>query len=146
MKHAIGSSNLLNFIIVFLVIIFTFLIGTVLYYQAYKANTIIADAIEKYEGYNRLAISEINNKLGKFGYAKSAKYKFDSSECENRHGETVISVPTPEYMYCIYEIEVDDNYYKYGVQSYIKFELPGIKQYIKIPIYSETERIYYFNE
>ena len=146
MKEAIGGATMLNTIIIFIVLLFTFIFGTVLYYKAYKVNTRIADSLEKYEGYNRLALNEINKKLSIMSYAKSKNHNFDTNDCETRHGVMAINDFTPEYMYCIYEIDIDDNYYKYGVLTYIDFKDPIFGVEFKIPIYSETERIYHFNE
>lgn len=146
MKEAVGGSYILNIIIVFIVIVFAFLIATVLYYRAYKVNVRIANSIEKYEGYNRLSYDEINRTLKTIGYTRAKAYNFSNSDCEIKQKTEAMTNYTPEYMYCIYQLSINDDYYKYGILTYIKFELPFLDLYFKIPIYTETERIYYFNE
>jgi hypothetical protein len=68
MRESIGTVTLLNFIIIFIFIIFAFLMGTFSYYKAYKVNNYMVAAIEKYEGFNKLSYEEIENKLANMGY------------------------------------------------------------------------------
>ena len=140
------KNEIINLIIVFLLILFAFIIGTVLYYKAYRVNNGIANTLEKYEGYNNLSEKGINNFLKYIGYVKASKYDFSTDECPIKHDQEAITEYSPNYMYCIYEIPVDDNYYKYGVLTYINLEIPVVDAYFRFPIYSESERIYYFNE
>lgn len=146
MKKAIGGAYIINTIIVFIVIIFAFLTATLIYYKAYKVNNRIASAIEKYEGYNVLSYNEINYVLDTLRYSQAKPNGFTNNNCDTRHGVEAIQVYTPKYMYCIYELRVDDNYDKYGILTYIKFDVPATGWDFEFPIYSETERIYHFSE
>ena len=59
MRESFGSVFLYNIIILFLFITFAFLSGTLSYTKAFKANSFIATAIEKFEGYNDLSREEV---------------------------------------------------------------------------------------
>ena len=59
MRESIGTVTLLNFVIVFIFVVFAFLMGTFSYYKAYKVNNYMVAAIEKYEGFNELSHAEI---------------------------------------------------------------------------------------
>ena len=50
------------------------------------------------------------------------------------------------YPICIYESELKDGYFNYGVTTYISLDLPVINQNIMIPVYSESERIFKFSK
>lgn len=142
MRQSIGSTFLINWIIIFLIITFAFLISTLSYMKAYKLNTRIANAIEKFEGYNNLANDEINSKLELWNYKKDSNFL---AECPTVKGKEAIQGLNRTYNYCVYEFKINKNYYNYGVRTYIYMELPFVQQLLKIPVYSETERIYYFD-
>ena len=162
MKQSIGTTYLLNFVLTFIIILFAFLTATLSYYKAYKVNTRILQSIEKYEGYNGNAQTEINRVLGSLGYNSG-----NSSKCKSTKGSGVLikggqGVPTvnekviryttnlqeEKYDYCIYlykDTDDDINYlYSYGVVTYIHINFPIINQTAKIPIFTKTEEIYKF--
>ncbi len=158
MRQALGTTVMLNFIIIFIVVTFAFLSATLSYMKAYKVNSKMSDAIEKYEGYNDLSYKEINRLLGTLGYIKGAKnncknkndinnnsvfeiYNSNNMSLQNEYG-----FKDKKYYYCIYEYVIDDNYVKYGIETYIRTEFPLIGKLLKIHIYKETERIYKFSE
>lgn len=134
MKQSIGTTFMLNFLIVFIVVTFAFLSATLSYMKAFKVNTKIANAIEKYEGYNSLAIAEINSKLDTLGYLKG------KASCSERKG--VKPINSSQFNYCVYDYGIDkNNYRKYGIITYINLDLPIVGN-IKIKVYSETEKMY----
>lgn len=143
MRQSLGGSMLIFWISIFLVITFAFLAGTLSYMKAYKINTRIVSAIEKYEGYNYFANEEINTKLGVWAYKKRTGA---TDDCPTIKGSRAITGVNYTYDYCVYEFRINDHYYNYGVRTYIYFDLPIIHRPIKVPIYSETERIYDFEE
>lgn len=139
MKQSIGLTYTLNFVIIFIVITFAFLFGIMSYYKAFKVNSRISNAIENHEGYNDLSIKEINDVLGSLGY------RTGSVNCSNRKGES--SIAQNNYAICIYEYPVNSEtgYFRYGIVTYIYIDIPIIGQTLKLPVYSETEKIYQFN-
>ena len=153
MRQSIGATATFNIIIIFIVIVFGLLIGTVNYYKAFKVNSRILDIIEKYEGYNHHAYEEIGLFLGTMGYDNSRK------NCPQfEHGGQLVSSSNgnhymdSRYRYCVYYHGSDGNkndpkgeetYYSYSVVTYITADLPfGTR--IEIPVYTKGERIYKF--
>lgn len=136
MKQGIGLTYTLNFVIVFILITFAFLFGIMSYYKAFKVNSRISNAIENHEGYNSLSEKEINNVLDSLGYRKG------SVGCSKRKSQ---ESKESNYAICIYEYPVNESgYFRYGIVTYIYIDLPLVNEF-KIPIYSETEKIYKFS-
>ena len=151
MRQAIGSVPMYNIIIVFIVITFGFLSATLSYMKAFKVNGRIAKSLENYEGYNILSDREITNTLTSIGYRIASP---DSFVCPTKNGKeavTALTGGTKNHYYCIYEYDYYQNgsvktrYFNYGVMTYIFLDLPfGLN--IKLPVYSETEKIFHFTE
>ena len=156
MRESIGTAFLLTFIVIFIVFIMVFLAATLSYYKAYRINNMILNSIEKFEGYNDYAITEINNKLKSMGYQRTGidcpKTRFaKNSDVEGK------LVNSNKDGYCIYRYwnenaakaangskSTTDIYYSFGVVSYMRMEIPVVGKYIKMPVYSKTYNIYYF--
>lgn len=144
MKESIASTYIYNIILIFMVIVFAFVMGTIVYYKSFKTNKNILDIIEKYEGYNDLAKGEIDEKLRSIGYGLKG-----DGVCPTKAGQTAISPISNDYKYCIYYFSNDtkdnsDQFYSYGVITYITFDFPLVNIFIKIPIYTKSNRIYRF--
>lgn len=144
MRESIGLTYTLNFVILFIVITFAFLFGIMSYYKAFKVNSRISNAIENNEGYNSLSINDINNVLGSLGYRKG------SVTCPTRTYKgkqySAVTSTSNKYAICVYEYPVNDSgYFRYGIVTYIYLDIPVIGQTLKLPIYSETEKIYKFS-
>ena len=137
MRESFGSVFLYNIIIIFILITFAFLSGTLSYTKAFKANSRIIHALEKFEGYNELSNAEINNVLGNLGYQRG------SISCPKQEGQVAISKMDNKFRYCIYKFENGNKDY-YGVLTYLFFEFPIVGNF-KVPLYTKTEKIYRFN-
>ena len=137
MRESIGSAFLYNIIAIFIVIIFAILAGTMSYFKAFKVNSRIIGIIEKYEGYNDLAIAEIKSVLTTLGYRK-----IDGATCKVRDNSKLYA-QDPSFSYCVYHY-CDDNKkeYRYGVTTFITIDFPVISAMIKVPIYTESSNIY----
>lgn len=151
MKEAIGNIPMYNFIIIFIAVTFGFLIATLMYYKAFKLNSRIAYALEEYEGYNELSKNEINRVLGTLGYRKGS-----TGRCPNKSIGFEVTNSNFGYPICIYDSSRDqssgnnrnstNNYFNYGIITYIYIDIPLINGTFKIPVYTESEKIYKFNE
>jgi len=149
MKTAIGTVPLLNIIIIFIAITFGFLSATLTYYKAFKINNNIAKQIERYEGYNSLSKNEIMNILGTLGYRRGNL----SGDCPKKMASSELkeTYKLEGYPICIYESKLGtgsskgDNYFYYGILSYIYMDIPILGGTFKIPVYSESERIFRFS-
>lgn len=149
MKEAIGNVPIYNFIIIFIVITFAFLSATIMYYKAFKLNSRIIYSLEKFEGYNHLSADEINKTLSTMGYRAG-----DTIDCKDKKGMTSKSSLNGSYPICIYESAITSKvnngtvgtkygYFNFGVTTYIYLDLPLVGE-IKIPIYTESERLFRF--
>ena len=136
MKGSVGSAFLYNLIAIFILVVFAFIGGTLSYYKAYKVNTLIMSAIEKYEGYNSLSIREIDNMLKTIGYNVPK-----NTTCPKRDG---ISASVHNNGYCIYKFDEGRGFRSYGVISYIHLDLPIISDFALMPVYSKTIKLYDF--
>lgn len=144
MKDAIASTYIYNIIIIFMLIIFVFIMGTIVYYKSFKINKNILSIIEKYEGYNDLAKEEIATSLKSIGYGVEA-----DGRCPTKEG-VMAEAPADNYKYCIYYFPNDaedggNTYYSYGVITYVSFDFPFFNTFIRIPIYTKSNRIFRFN-
>ncbi len=154
-----------NFIIIFIIIIFAFLAGTLSYYKAFKVNNRIVYTIEKYEGYNfdsgesngnplNSAYEEISAYLASIGY----RVADPEEQCPATHNEMdlVTLEVARSHRYCIYvDHDADTNsetngnkpeyneYYQFGILTYMNIDLPIIEM-IDLPIFTKTNRIYKF--
>lgn len=148
MKGPIGHTFMYNIIILFIFIVFAFIGGILSYYKGYKINNRIVGSIEKFEGYNKEALDEINKNMGNLGY------RHEYSGCNNTYKDMyLIEVGDEEYSYCIYSsynpsdknsIPKGGGYYQYGVLTYMNVNLPLVKEF-SIPIFTRTNRIYKFS-
>ncbi|MBE6159632.1 MAG: hypothetical protein E7157_01135 [Lactobacillales bacterium] len=147
MKQGVGMSFTINLIVIFIVVTFAFLVATLNYYKAYKVNNAISDSIEKYEGYNDLAITEINRKLTTLGYVNNKK----GCDKNSKYGTLVKTDVTSEqsnFSYCVYEQDTNDDTgkFKYVIITYLNMNIPIINATLNLPVKTTTEPIYYFSE
>ncbi len=139
MKQSIGMTYTLNFVIIFIVITFAFLFGIMSYYRAFKVNSRVSSIIEKYEGYNELAKNEISSVLSTVGY------NISGIDCPNtKKGYSFNSDLNTIDNICVYEHETKNGYYRYGIITYITLDIPIIGNTIKLPVYTETAKIFEF--
>lgn len=140
MKESISSTFLYNIIIIFIVIVFAILAATLTYYKAFKVNTRIINSIEKFEGYNDLAISEINNTLTTVGYMTKENHK-----CPDEKNDGILQPEDNNFRYCVYYFSDGDRNYSYGVITYITIDIPVVNLFLQIPIYTKSNLIFKFN-
>ena len=150
MKTPIGSIFMYNIIILFIVIVFAFLSGIMSYYKAFKVNNRIIYIIEKYEGYNSLAIQEIQKQLDGLGYSQDMR----NLNCAGyKEANTLVNINenSRRHRYCVYvDANVanssnhgNDTYYVYTIKTYMSLDLPLVS-WIRIPITTKTNQIYKF--
>ena len=140
MKEAIGHAPIYSFIALFIVITFGFLSATLMYFKAFKLNSNIAYALEEFEGYNSESIDEINRVLGALGYRTG-----HITNCPDKTGMNPVSTDGVKYPVCIYKSAEKDRYFNYGIITYIYLDIPVIGGTFKIPVYTESERIFKFS-
>lgn len=152
MRESIGSVALYNIIIVFIVVTFAVLAGTMSYSKAFKVNNRIINAIEKYEGYNEKSAAEIDEQLLSIGY----EINTGTNDCTNVRKDVALYNNSernynPNYEFCIYKNGVDTSewkgrYFEYGVISYIYIDIPFLGDFVRIPVYGKTRKIFEFEK
>ena len=152
MKGAIGNALIMNIVITFVTLFLLLVVGSMAYTKAIKVRNYLLVEIEKYYKTNGripdFRGSEINDwdntvnsYLGKSGYHISGKKHSCPSKSENKY---VIKIDTQigRYDYCIYQKETtgtNKTYKTFMVIAYMKFDLPIVGNYIRIPITGETK-------
>ena len=160
MRESIGTTFLLNFIVIFIVFIMAFLAATLSYYKAYRVNNAILHSIEKYEGFNAKSKKEAEEKLKNLGYEIAdikCPDRFKSGSSDDATPGKLISKNSDGYCVYLYFNEnaplttegkksTTNIYYSLGVATYMRLNIPVIGGLIKIPVFSKTYNIYYFRE
>ena len=172
MKQGISYSFLLNIVILFVFVCGAVITGIFSYYRAFKANTIIINEIEKYEGYNCLTKDSIAKKLSSVSYNVPFNVK-----CKSSYGEPCITDNEENGNYAVVAYNLDDRdvndgryfndddeldyihlmnakiyeddesytkEYQFGVYTYLYTDLPIISGFIRIPFFSKTRKLYEF--
>ena len=170
MKESIGYTVTLNIIIVFITIVVAFLCAALIYFKSNKVSNIITTAIEKYEGYNTSTINEIKKNLSSIGYGS----KSIESDCLKKNpiydgiAKTTVCYLLPhnytnaqgQLGYCVYACYEEDawknnqkvegyyngDYYFYKVRTNMMVNIPIINDFVNVPIYSNTNRLYNFSK
>ena len=172
MREGISYSFLLNIVIVFISVCGAIVLGTMSYYKAYRANSVISQTIEKYEGYNCISAEEIARKLQTIGYSTpfnvNCNNKGKNCMTDAAKNYAIISYNLDDKMNnqeIVYSNRTDDNKqyanmnstykcdsngcttnkkYQYGIYTYMYTELPVISNLIKIPLFTKTSIMYEF--
>ena len=173
MNESISYSFLLNIIILFVFVCGAIVTGVFSYYRAVKANTLIVNEIEKYEGYNCLSQQSIEKKLSSVSY--NAPF---AARCSSRYGDLnqcMIDPVSQNYAVYSYNNEglsdnlgigsyaFDDNFnskvkcddsgkclhtteYQYGVVTYMYVDLPVVSSLLKLSYFSKTREMHEFRD
>lgn len=143
MKEAIGTSMVFNLMMIFVGVLIVILISSISFSKAFKIRNRIIDRLEENNGYNTASVELINNDLRAIGYQVVPDVKC-ASKTYNWNGEEVdalVSDLSDTYQYCVYQYNTDRGSY-YGVTVFIRFDIPLIGDYVKIPVYGESRIIY----
>lgn len=151
MKESIGYTVTLDIIFIFIIIVFSFLASTIVYFRTNKTSNIITEIIEKSGGYNYKAVEEITDKLGSIGYSSkdvncSNIYKKIDKKERNR---CVVTDSDGTGGYCVFlcreEYKGECHYY-YKTSINMEVNLPIINDILNVPIFANTNRLYDFED
>lgn len=153
MKESVGYTVSLNIMFTFIIIVFAFLSAALIYFKSNKVGNIITETVEKYEGYNDYAESEIRTKIISLGYSRKKvdceKY-FDRMSVEEQSGcdkANMQGLTDGSDGYCIFvcrEMYDGEYYYYYKISTNLMLNIPIINDLLDIPIFSNTNRLYDF--
>lgn len=145
MREAIANAGVFNLVIVFVIILLAFFIGSLGYSKAFKVKNKIVDEIEKDHGYLPTTQDSIEKWLGTIGYRLKSTIGAGNCGTETFNGKTGELVSSgSNYQYCVYKFNScgNTNVKKcsthYRVVSYMYFDVPVINSLIKIPVKGET--------
>lgn len=147
MKEAIANANVFNLIIVFVIILMAFFVGSLGYSKAFKVKDMIINEIEKDQCYgpdekscNFNTKDRIETSLSEIGYRVKGAVD-NRSDCSKlvENGELVST--SSNYEYCVFKIVENTgarSATRYKVISYMYFDVPIISSLLKIPVVGET--------
>ena len=159
MKESIGYTVTLNIVITFIIIVFAFLSASLVYFKSNKVSNVVTDTILTYEGYNDYAKKEINLKITSLGYNKkkvNCKNYYDRIGNNEKNENCKLSInnngqglTTGEDGYCIFICNEQFNgecYYYYKISTNMMINIPIINDLLNIPIFSNANRLYNFED
>jgi len=152
MRQAIGSTWVLQLVIIFMLIFVAFLALTINYTKAFRVKNEVISIIEKYEGVSTKengSVSIINNYLDYNNFFTQGKCNEGEYGVKNLN-ENIIeeASPSEKYNYCITKINTSNNSpiatrSKYRVTLFFKFSLPVIGDLFTFSVEGTTIDINY---
>lgn len=161
MKESVGYTVTLNIVITFIIIVFAFLSAILVYFKSNKASNIITDSIEEHEGYNLIAQSEIQTKLSSLGYNANqvncekhynkigVSERLNSCTHDLNYADNKYGLTDGSSGYCVFlckENFENECYYYYKISTNMMMNIPIINDLLNIPIFSNTNRLYDFED
>ncbi len=147
MREAIANAGIFNLVIIFVIILLAFFIGSLGYSKAFKVKNKIIDEIEKDQGFTETTRGNIEKWLGSIGYRVNTSNSNNVCGTETFSGMngTLESVNS-KYQYCVYKFDTCSSRYTnskrcavhYRVVSFMYFDVPVISSLIRIPVKGET--------
>lgn len=153
MKEAIANAGVFNIIIVFVIVLLSFFIGSLGYSKAYKIKNRIIDEIEKDGEYSESTQYNIENWLSEIGYRFNNDLSFSCPSQEYNGGSVETINNSSDFQYCVYKFDNcagdrDSETGKcskpkasvyYRVIVYMYFDVPIINNLIRLPVVGETK-------
>lgn len=153
MKEAIANAGVFNLVIIFVIVLLAFFIGSLSYSKAFKVKNKIIEEIEKDQGYtigtNDSTESRVEDWIANIGYRVNTGNSRNTANCPTvtvNGGEQGKLVNTDgDYQYCVYEFDTCTarsdkakcgKYYR--VTAYMYFDIPIISGLLKLPVSGET--------
>lgn len=140
MKEAIANAGIFNLVIIFVIVLLAFFIGSLGYSKAFKVKDRIIEEIEKERGYTEVARKNIEDFLISVGYRISSGNNNCGEETFSRN-KGILQNTNSKYQYCVYKFDTCSGKkcsVHYRVVSYMYFDVPIINQLLKVPVKGET--------
>lgn len=155
MREAIGGSQLLLIIITIFIATMMLLAGSIGYTKAFKARNGILNIVQSHGAYgenaetvmtknNGKAEKEIISLLNNMGYnvtiGRSNGCKKLSELKNNSSLKEVNCWKSSDYNFSIYSMMDTENNWRYGIETYMYFELPlfGKNDIFSFPLYADS--------
>lgn len=149
MRQAIGTTWIMQLVIIFMLIFVAFLALTINYTKAFKIKNELVSIIERNEGIKETA----NGSIGLMNnYLVYNNYTVQGSCVEGEYGvkdlninSISVAVPGEKYSYCLKKISTSTtttpNRAKYQLRIFFRFSLPIIGDLITFPVEGTTINI-----
>ena len=154
MKEAIANAGIFNLVIIFVIVLLAFFIGSLSYSKAFKVKNKILEEIEKDQGYtmgvNDSTEDRVEEWIGSIGYRMNVSTGSNRDVCAstvrgNGGFEGTLINERGDYQYCVYEFDTCTNnsdqakcgkYYR--VIAYMYFDVPILSGLLRLPVSGET--------
>ena len=126
MKEAIANAGIFNLVIIFVIVLLAFFIGSLGYSKAFKVKDRIIEEIEKERGYTEVARKNIEDFLISVGYRISSGNNNCGEETFSRN-KGILQNTNSKYQYCVYKFDTCSGKkcsVHYRVVSYMYFDVP----------------------
>lgn len=149
MRQAIGTTWIMQLVIIFMLIFVAFLALTINYTKAFKIKNELVSIIERNEGItekNNGSIGLINNYLVYNNYTVQGNCSEGEYGVKNLYNNTISNVvPGEKYFYCIKKINASTTTTpyraKYQIRIFFRFSLPIIGDLITFSVEGTTINI-----
>ena len=153
MKEAIANAGVYNLVIMFVIILLAFFIGSLSYSKAFKVKNKIIEEIEKDQGYTTGVADSTEDRvedwIASIGYRINTGNDRNTENCPKVTGnggeEGKLVNSDGDYQYCVYEFDTCTKgadkakcgkYYR--VIAYMYFDVPILSGLLKLPVSGET--------
>ncbi len=153
MKEAIANAGVYNLVIMFVIILLAFFIGSLSYSKAFKVKNKIIEEIEKDQGYTTGVADSTEDRvedwIASIGYRINTGNDRNTENCPKVTGnggeEGKLVNSDGDYQYCVYEFDTCTKgadkakcgkYYR--VTAYMYFDVPILSGLLKLPVSGET--------
>ena len=134
MRQAIGSTWILQLVILFMLIFVGFLALSINYTKAFKIKNEMLSIIEKYEGVmsgENKSVSLINNYLRYYHYQAKGNCPTDTYGAVSLDDASLVRASSGvKYYYCVKKINTSDSSFRnrarYEIDTFFQFNLPII--------------------
>lgn len=154
MRQAIGSTWIMQLVIVFMLLFVAFLALTINYTKAYKIKNEVVSILEKYEGPNsgeNGSISIVNNYLRYHGYRSVGSCSDDSFGATSLDSSTLVpAIAGNKYYYCVRRVGTSTQTFpdrvNYELELFFRFNLPLLGDIFTFRVTGETIDINWPND
>lgn len=153
MKEAIANAGIFNLVIIFVIVLLAFFIGSLSYSKAFKVKNKILEEIEKDQAYttgvNNSTEDRVEEWIKNIGYRVNTGNARNTSNCPtvtgNGGAQGKLVNSDGDYQYCVYEFDTCTaksdkakcgKYYR--VTAYMYFDIPILSGLLKLPVNGET--------
>ena len=142
MRESIGTTWVLQLVILFILLFVGFLTLSLNYSKSYKVKNELLSVVEKYEGLTTDSVKIINNYLTENGYKTMGKCGNDgwygTKNIDSSNGVLERTTENDKYYYCVRKKYSKQDYYYYEIKTFLSFNLPIVGKFAVFTIEGST--------